>query len=386
MGKVRYSVLENDKAIAAATDSGTETIDLPETGILSELDVMARTTISYTNDVPTPIFVTINKLEVLVDGSTVVKSLDGRETKALIYYNKGPFATAGWYHSSESHNVYYHHFPLYFGRHANDPLYGLNLDAYSNPQLKITWDASQTSDHGVTYDANSSPAFTYNIQAKVYDSTPPGFTNRYVQSREINTFTVAASTETNVEIPRGYDLRGIMVEGAYYNVDWFALTEHLKLDFDNGKWVPIDMDYENLKACQLAWFPEPVAIEQRVYAANADTMDFQVMELNSITTAPTSLDYAAISTGNTTYGMSDINVFTEAGVNQTTGSTTWQRIAGWGPMGTFYFPMNQLLDGTLEAIDTKQFGRIDLKHKTGSGSGTSATIKTVAEYIKPNGE
>jgi len=384
MARFRYSVLENDKAIAAATDSGTETIDLPERDILTELDVMARTTISYTNDIPTPIFVTIKKLEVLVDGSTVVKSLDGREAKALIWYNKGPFELAGWYHSSESHNVYYHHFPLYFGRFAGDTKFGLDLGAFSNPQLKITWDASQTSDHGVTYDANANPAFTYNVQAKLLEGSPPGFTNKYIQSREINSFTVAASTETNTEIPRGFPLRGVMIEGAYLNVDWFALTEHIKLDFDNGKWLPLDMDYENLKACQLSWFPRPVEIPQRVYAANGDTMDFQVMELNSITTAPTSLDYAAISTGNTTYGMSSINVFTEAGVNQTTGSTTWQKITGWGPMGTFYIPMNQLLDGATEAIDTTQFGRIDLKHQTGSGSGTSATIKVVAEYIKPN--
>jgi len=386
MSKFRYAVLENDKAIAAATDSGTETIDLPERGILTELDTMARTTISYTNDIPTPIFVTIKKLEVLVDGSTVVKSLNGREAKALIYYNDGPFSLAGWYHSSESHNVYYHHFPLYFGRKAGDTKYGLDLSAYANPQLKIEWDASQTSDHGVTYDANANPAFTYNIQAKILDGTPANFQNKYVQSREINSFTVAASTETGVEIPRGYPLKGLMVEGAYYNVDWFALTEHMKLDFDNGKWLPIDMDYENLKAAMLSWWPKVAAIEQRVYAANADTMDMQVMEMNSITTAPTSLDYSAISTGNTTYGMTDIIVNTEAGAAQTTGSTTWQRVAGWGPMGTFYIPMSQLLDGEQEAIETTDYGRIDLKHKTGSGSGTSATIKVVAEYLKPNGE
>lgn len=384
MAKFRYAVLENDVAKTATLDSGTETIDLPEKGILSEVDFMARVTPSYTDDTPIPPWVVIKKLELLVDGSTVVKSLDGRQCKALIWYNQGPFDKAGWYHTAHSHNVYYHHFPLYLGRFCGDTKYGLDLEAYSNPQLKVEWDGSQTSDHGATYDVNTSPAFTYNCQAKVFDGRPIGFLNKYIQSRQIDSWTVAASTEHSTEIPRGFPLRGLMVEAAYKSVDWFSLIEHLKLDFDNGKWLPIDMDYENLKATFLSWFPRECAINQAVYNANGDDFDFQVMEINSMLDGSVSLSNAAFGTGQTSYGLGTINVSTEAGAAQTSGSMSWCRVAGWGPMGTIYIPMKELLDGIVEAIETTQYGRIDLKTETGSASGTSATTKVVAEYDKPN--
>ena len=386
MAKFRYAILENDKAITAANTSGTETIDLPEDGILSDIDFMCRKALNYTDDTPLPLWAAIQKLEVLVDGSTVVKSIDGRQAKALCWYNKGPFDKLGWYQPSGSHNVYYHHFPLYFGRFAGDTKYGLDLGAYANPQLKVTWNMTTTTDHGVTYDAVTTPAFTYNVQAKVIDGQPAGFTNKYIQSRQIDDWATANSTEHNAEIPRGYDLRGVMIEGAYLNINWFDIINHVKLDFDNGKWVPIDMDYENVKACHISWWPEECAINQAYYGATGDGIDVQLMEVNGHSSGATDLDNATIAYGFTTYGASTLLKYTEAGVAQATASYIWLRDAGWGPMGTTYIPMAQLLDGGVEEVRTTDYGRIDLKIQTGSAAGTSAHTKVVAEYAKPNGQ
>ena len=58
-------------------------------------------------------------------------------------------------------------------------------------------------------------------------------------------------------------------------------------------------------------------------------------------------------------------------------------LTGWGPMQTIYFPMKELVDGDVEFVDTKQYGRIDFKVTT-SGYSASAITHVVAEYFKPN--
>lgn len=386
MAKFRYAILQNDLAETTTKTSGTHTEDLPESGILSELDVMMHMTPAYVNDTPLPPFIAIKKIEVLVNGSTVAKSLSGRQIKALMSYNKGPFSTAGWYHTSHAHNVYYHHFILYFGRFAGDTKYGLDLSKYANPQLKIEWDASQTSDSGATFDAAASPAVVWNIMCKLLDGVPVGFTDKYVQSRQINSWTVAASSEKPTEIPRGYPLFRVIVGARYKNVNWFDLINHIKLDFDNGKWLPIDMDYENVKAFQMSAFPGGCEIRQAYYGASGDDIDTQLMEINSHTSGGTDADHAATYYGFTTYGISSLLMYTEAGVAQGTASFIWIRDGGWGPMQTVCLPMSELLDGDEIAVNTTDFGRIDLKVETSASSGTSASTQVVAEYIKPNGE
>ncbi|KKL89156.1 hypothetical protein LCGC14_1917560, partial [marine sediment metagenome] len=92
MGRFRYAILEQDKAETSSADGGTITIDLPETGILSELTFQARALGAYSNDCVTPMHAILEKIELLVDGSSVVKSLTGTQVKALDWYNGGPFS------------------------------------------------------------------------------------------------------------------------------------------------------------------------------------------------------------------------------------------------------------------------------------------------------
>jgi hypothetical protein len=73
-----------------------------------------------------------------------------------------------------------------------------------------------------------------------------------------------------------------------------------------------------------------------------------------------------------------------SGAQQTSAVDIFFTVIGWGPMQTIYIPMSQLLDGEADAIDTKQFGRIDFKVTTASYSA-SAITHIVAEYLKPNG-
>lgn len=386
MPKFRYAVLENDKAIAAATTSGTETIDLPERGILTEVLFQYRFAPGGTqNNIIIPKHLVIKKIELLVDGSTVVKSLTGRQAVALMWYNDGPYAINNNYRGGNNTNKAYQLIPLYLGRFAGDTLYGLDLSKYSNPQLKVEWDVTQTSVDGVTYDAYTSPTFTYNIMAKVLDGKPAGFKDMYVQSREVDSWTVADSGEHGTEIPRGFPLKGVMLGSRYTQKTWYSMMDKIKLDFDNGKWLPIDMDYENIAQAMKSWFPKAVVHKTWESLANGNDFNTEVMQVTGFNCGNPTAANKFLIWQSFEYPIHTISVKTDDGTAVTAYAAMWISIEGWGPQQTIYIPMKALVDGDQEMIKTTDYGRIDFKVTTAS-AGTSATSRVVAEYFKPNGE
>lgn len=385
MSRNRYAVIVNDKALSTTATSGTETIDLPERGILLNLTILWRHNMTYTDNTMLPIHYALKKIEVLVNGSTVVKSVTGSQIRALMWYNGGPFGQLNDYDQGGGGNKTYHQFTLYFSRSNVDDLFGLDLSQYANPQLRITWDAAVTSHDGVTYDVGTTPAVVFNVMAKIMESAPADFSGKYIQTREISSWTFAASTERNTEIPRGRSLRGIMLRAGYNNNGYFDFWEKVKLDFDNGAYMPLDMDYENLLRLHLDAWPNPVIMARYWFAADGDNFNSDMYYVcgsgwsgsrANISSAKVPIIYWPIST---------VDLKDSSGAALTGGGAQTMVSVGWGPMQTFYIPMRSLLSGNEESIDTTLFGRIDLKTTSGSGVNTSAKGAVVAEYEIPNG-
>jgi len=386
MGRFRYAVLERDHAEATATDEGTITIDLPEEDILSELTIQARALGAYSDDMILPMYALIKKFEVLVDGSTVVKSLSGQEARALVHYNNGPFSLTNDYAGEDNTNVRYHSFPLYFGRHAGDTRSGLNMSDYANPQLKITWNAAQTTMDGISVDAHTDPTFTYSVIAKMMEGTPSGWTNQYCQSREIDAWTTSTSAQHNTEIPRGYDLKGLMWRGAYTGINPEYTLESMLLDFDNGKWKPLDMNYAQLWEVFKAWFPKPAEIHQWIRGAQGDTFDMMLLKVAGMAANGAGNTVADVTMTTGRRSMAPMSWFDYDAGTETVVSSAWFNAWGFGPHQTIYIPMDQLVDGDKDTVPTTGYGRIDLKCTAGASSGTSGQQYVVAEYMKPNGQ
>jgi len=384
MAKFRYAVLVNDKALTTTVTSGTETIDLPERGILQQLQILYRHTGAYVDNTILPPVYAIKKVEVLVDGSTVVKSLTGAQIRALMWYNGGPYTQTNDYTQSQIAKYLYHDFHLYFGRSVDDTKMGLDLGAFSNPQLKIEFDEATTTHDGVTYDVYATPAVEYNVAAKIMDGTPAGFQNKYVQSRQIDSFTGGASIEHGTEIPRGYPLRGLMLRGAYKNIGYYEFWDHLKLDFDNGKWLPIDMDYENLVRLQLNAWPNPVKVSKYTALADGNDLNTGVYYVSGSGWSGSAANIFYVKIPIIYWPISTVSIKDNTGAAPAGQGAFTFNCTGWGPMQTFYIPMSKLMTDGIETVDTTAYGRIDLKATTGTGSTSSHTSTIVAEYDKPN--
>lgn len=385
MANFRYSVLKKDVAKGSDVSSGVETIDLPEKGILNEVIIQIRSKKAYSDNIMKPDYHILRKVELLVDGSTVVKSLSGRQILALMYYNGGPFSTTNTYQAQANHNIVYSEFPLYLGRFAGDTKAGLDLARYSNPQLKLTWNTADETIDGVAFDGNSSdPTFTYNIMAKIIDGIPSGFINKYVQSREIKSYNPASTGEEPTQIPRGFDLKGIMIGSRYSSIAWNAAFDNVKLDFDNGSWVPIDMDYANLAAAHKQWWPKPVVKNTWQTQASGDNFDTCVMEVSSISANGAGSSAVFMLWGAFEFPIYVMSIYDSNHAAYATAVPVFYSVTGWGPMQTMYIPMSQLVDGITDVIRTSDYGRIDLKIGTASAS-TNDTTRIVAEYLKVNG-
>ena len=77
MVKMRYEILAQDTTGVTTLDAAIETIDLPKKGILTELTIQARATGSFSDDLVIPMWDILQKIEVLVNGSKVIKSYNG---------------------------------------------------------------------------------------------------------------------------------------------------------------------------------------------------------------------------------------------------------------------------------------------------------------------
>jgi hypothetical protein len=385
MARIRYHVLEKDHALAAGVTAGTETIELPETDILGQVDIQCRSLGAYTNDMVTPMHVIIKKIELLVNGSQVVKSLTGTQIRALDWYNNGPFAMNDDIQHAGNDNTVYRTFPLYLGRFAGDLKCGLDTGMYSNPQLKITWDTTIASWDGLTFDVHGTPTFTYSVICKMFDGRPDGFMDKYMQSSEIDTWNITASAMHQTEIPRGFDLWSLMWRGAYLNINPEYILENLKLDFDNGKYVPIDMDYGQLWQIFRNWYPKPCEVMRQTSLAHADTFDTRLLRVTHFDASSlgTSSGGLRLTTGRR--NMTTISSVDWAGAANANALSAWLKTVGLGPHQTIMIPMKQLTDGVTEVMPTTEYKRIDLKTTTGASSAENGTEHLVAEYLKPNG-
>jgi len=385
MAKFRYVILEQDLAKASGLDGGTETIDLPLTGILTELTIQVRSTGALSDDMVTPMWVILNKIEVLVNGSQVVKSLSGEKIRALEWYNKGPFAMSYDYWSEDSSNARYNSFTLYFNRFHGDTAYGLNCASYKNPQLKITWDTTATSYDGMTFDAHTDPTMTFSIIAKMLEGTPVGWQNKYVKTSVIDTWTTAASTTHKTEIPLGFPLRGLMYRGAYTGINMEYTLESIKLDFDNGMWVPIDLNYAQFWNVFKSWYPEPVVVGGTIRVKDSVEWDPQVYKIVSMSFAPQGATNIVIGKTSSRHNLGTIMALTATTAAASAMGTMYCGVMGWGPMQSLYIPMGKLTDGVAETIDTNGYERIVLSCTAGASSGSSGSQYLVAEYDIPNG-
>jgi len=371
-----------------ATTIGTIYQDLPEKGWLSCLMVDLACKVQWSTTPGLDIWNIFTKFEVLVDGSKVVKSYDAKQLRAIAHYSGMDLSQLGWYaRQSVTLNKEFWRFPILFGRYPGDLEYMLDMERYSNPQLRITYDASQTTVDGETYNAQATPTVRSGVQGLIMRSGAPKNLQGYIKSTEIDNWSCVVSTTRQTEIPRGNNVIGYM-QGARYSddhmYDYFANHE---LTFDNGEWQLYDHDYQQIESLEGMWYPRPVEIRIRKDVSDGQPLDTCVGVCNEFggSSAIAGIEQLALQhEGN--WHIQDLFIRGSAGGALAGATATELVISGQFPHQNIYFPLHKYGEEGEFGIDTTKYGRIDIKNTVGAGANTAANLQTVAEYVVPTGE
>lgn len=366
--------------------SGTETIQLPEQGFLSQVNLRAAALSVWADEAALPVYHIIKKVELLVNGSQVVKSLSGRQIRALAWYHGMDLTTLGDYARGSTGEKSFWTFPLLLGTKPYDELHMLDLSRYSNPLLKITWDATDVATDGISWDITASPAFRYGVDLVYYRGTP-GAVEGYVKSSEIDSWTSANSLVHSVDVPRGQNLIGLSLEGRYTLISNLQFFNKIKLDFNNGEWVPINHNWKELRALYSTLFPRPCQVPIYKSVQDGDTHDFMVGDILGHSFISETNSLGPIYLAGAEFPIYTINCYRrDADLPHTTRADVHMMATGYMPHQMYYLPMWAFYGGDWSSIPTASYGKIKLESTLGSGAGANATMRACAEYLVPNGQ
>ena len=137
--------LRENRTFAAM--AGLETIDLPNKGLLSGIEIRVWGRADADTETPNSwIHDKIKKIEVIVNGSQIVKSYDARQLLAMMLYKRTP------HYSHDMKNVNgvsaEEFFYINLGRWYHDLEYMLDLSQVNDPELRIEHDFNATTHFG----------------------------------------------------------------------------------------------------------------------------------------------------------------------------------------------------------------------------------------------
>jgi len=243
--KTRDAVLDY-QLTCKDTETYKKDLDLVEP--ISALEIEVQCTNGATSNIGNFISDIVTKIEV-VDGSEVLHNLNMSQLEAMHFLKLGRMPAifpSEWPSGVQRHNVL-----LMFGRHLWDREYAFNAKAFTNPQLKITFNkAAIRAANGTGFLSGDNILLT--TVAKVFKDVPAPA--QFLMAKQIENFTGASSGEKRVEFPLDYLYRLILCRFWREGYDIDELITDIKLTCDVDAFIPFNRKTKQLDAAALALF------------------------------------------------------------------------------------------------------------------------------------
>jgi hypothetical protein len=189
---------------ASMTRSGTYRVSLPQNGFVTSLMlVLSGTPVNDARlDVSKWRWVDfIDKIEVLGNQATVIKSMNGRMAHVQQWLNGGALI------HSQDHNygtsTLRSRIPVHFGRQYFDTEYGLDLSRWQDVELRITNSASST---------YFSDSLTVDVLLNYVRDVSGNPFKGYFRTEEWNNYLTVASEKKYLELPTENKIRRILLQ------------------------------------------------------------------------------------------------------------------------------------------------------------------------------
>jgi len=225
------------KREATVSDSDTVIIDINVKDPISYIKIEYEATNGATSCLDHELHDDVSKIEV-VDGSDVLASLSMLEWQALNFYELKKFPAmllseaAG---AKQEESCY-----IFFGRYPDDPEFYLDPTAFRNPQLRLT--------HALTISATAGFATgtgKITVMARIIEEGA-GPHRGFMMAKEKYSWTSAGSGDEEVDLPRDYPYRMILIKALLSTNVPNEIIDKIKLSIDADKYIPIDNYTEDI--------------------------------------------------------------------------------------------------------------------------------------------
>lgn len=226
---------------------GLLTIDLPNRGLLGCVELRFDAKCGAIDGTPDFwLHDAIKKVELIVNGSQVVKSLTGEQILALNQYDRCYADAENLYNVGAE--MQREVFMLNLGRFFHDRDYLLDLGRVNDPEVRVEYDfAAPAAVHGwanVTSFATT-PAPTFSCVPHLLresDVVPEG----YIKTSEVYRYPSTPATAHNMTIPRGPTYMGLYLQMLYKNEGLGSIIDHVELNLDNDLIIPFRLGRREL--------------------------------------------------------------------------------------------------------------------------------------------
>jgi len=302
----------------------------------------------------------LTKIEIL-DGSNKLLEVSGTVLEGIQFFDTGKVGTA---HVHNTMSAAHWGFPvLHFGRFPYDPLYNFNPKAFTNPQIRVTYDATKN-------EANATKVYL-KVIADVFDEkevSPVGF----MRDNTVYIYKPASDAYHYIELPRDLEIRKLILQTKRYAADMKSLIAEAKLSEDNDKRVPFDMTIAELVQMDNSIYPKVTQMADFVTSAGG----------HFIFAAPT--DEPGEQVGNVT-GVRTFqitNMFGNRFSVATANATDWIRGILYGdlPWQMVCFPFG-VQDDPADWYKLNGIGSLKLRVKGGAAAADTAVLSVILQQI-----
>ena len=371
-----YPQLEYLREGDTMTRNSTYRLDLPENGMLSAIQLRIENT-----KVSDSVAATMNwrvcdfidKIEIIGNGSTIIKSITGNVLQALQFFDTGIASLDYWLSyaaATDRFNVI-----LLFGRHLFDKVFGLDLSRWNNVEIRITNTATST------YYSSE-----FSVSLLCYWLREGAGFNNYLRTEEWQKWTTVSDQTKYLELPIENKIRRVIFQcippydsDNIFNTGMSNMVDDLEVSFKTGVLRVYKGGIDDLMKMNALLFKKLVMTYPQYYM----TADYgRNIGIGYVLGGAHSFGGAAAAITNGKPALEVGNTNATQVPKAYTGDTSFQGLhVGLCPENCVLFPFN-LEDDPAEYLDVNVNATVKMNVHTRSGASyAGGTIRVILDRV-----
>lgn len=358
--------------------AGLLTVDLPNKGLLSGVE-LRFSGVNAAGNIDKPdcwMHDRLKKIELIVNGSQVVKSYDARQLMAMMMHKQTPILGEDIKNIAGGSTKEY--FYINLGRFYHDLEYMLDLSQVADPELRIEYDFTLASCEGWANGVAMTVEPSYYIICHLLRDTsvvPKG----YIKTSEIHRVDNAANLNYNMTVPRGPTYANLYLQSWYRNMGIGAILTHAEVNINSDDIIPWRVRPEDWEAQIVRMYKRAFELQIQCYLTGAQAFPFPLEQgwyYGRVAQNVDADDAGGDLWGNFCTGQYRVDSTGLAGAGSV---NFWTLLKGFAPFSVWPITLFNLLDSDTW-VDTSVLGDFWVRIEENAGA-TAGVMKLLGDEV-----